>query len=459
MRTRRGLVVQGLHDPHPRRPVRSAAGGTDPEREERDLGGPQPGGPRRRLQHVPRQPGLQPIAEAFDECDSRAYGDGDEVNEPTHHNWTAQAGHVLRKRDHTSSPPGPSRAPRFTACDVDRSRMDTTENRPDSGPPDGYSDHAPIIGYLKAAPHAAEAAGDFNGDGKADLACSAVRAGRPTGATRAACAALRRHRLGLHTAPRRVWDSGTEQLELDGERADRRAISTATERPTSGVLYDYGRNRGPGPAPDCGTFKGTRRGEWRRPASVTGTANDTTTPTGTGAPPKPVAADFDGDGRRTDDVVRPLRLRLLRRQQPDGTVRVFTSARTGTGIGFKNPRLVWDSLQDPVRSWNWAASKPGRRDYFDGDGKADLGVLYNYGRTADRNRTGLWTFTATASGFGRPRQVWDSGTDSWNWAASKPVTGRLRRRRKGRPRGPLRLRPDRGPGPHRLWTFSGTASG
>ncbi|GAA1655361.1 hypothetical protein GCM10009733_061020 [Nonomuraea maheshkhaliensis] len=33
-------------------------------------------------------------------------------------------------------------------CDADQSLMDRTENEPDSGPPNGYSDHAPLIGYL-----------------------------------------------------------------------------------------------------------------------------------------------------------------------------------------------------------------------------------------------------------------------------------------------------------------------
>ncbi|MEU8402136.1 hypothetical protein AB0C28_43720 [Nonomuraea sp. NPDC048892] len=40
---------------------------------------------------------------------------------------------------------------RFTWCDADQSLMDRTENEPDSGPPNGYSDHAPLIGYLPGA--------------------------------------------------------------------------------------------------------------------------------------------------------------------------------------------------------------------------------------------------------------------------------------------------------------------
>jgi endonuclease/exonuclease/phosphatase family metal-dependent hydrolase len=36
----------------------------------------------------------------------------------------------------------------FSSCSIDRDRMDQTVNEPDSGPPDGYSDHAPIFAVL-----------------------------------------------------------------------------------------------------------------------------------------------------------------------------------------------------------------------------------------------------------------------------------------------------------------------
>ncbi|MFI1201713.1 FG-GAP repeat domain-containing protein, partial [Streptomyces sp. NPDC020883] len=82
---------------------------------------------------------------------------------------------------------------------------------------------------------------------------------------------------------------------------------------------------------------------------------------------------------------------------------------------------VWDSASD---SWNWNASKLTTGD-FNGDGKTDLAVLYNYGRTDDgkRNHTGLWVFSSAGDGFKAPRKVWDSASDSWNWNASKLTTG------------------------------------
>ncbi|MEU3957798.1 hypothetical protein AB0F45_36900, partial [Streptomyces achromogenes] len=59
---------------------------------------------------------------------------------------------------------------------------------------------------------------------------------------------------------------------------------------------------------------------------------------------------------------------------------------------------------------------------FDGDGKTDVGVLYGYGRQDDgTNRTGLWKFSSTGTGFNAPVMSWDSaaGFGSWNWKASK----------------------------------------
>ncbi|MFE5985411.1 esterase, partial [Streptomyces wedmorensis] len=57
---------------------------------------------------------------------------------------------------------------------------------------------------------------------------------------------------------------------------------------------------------------------------------------------------------------------------------------------------------------------------FNGDGKADVGVLCNYGRqTAGTNRTGLWKFTGTGTGFADPAMTWDSASSgSWNWISS-----------------------------------------
>ncbi|KOX19180.1 hypothetical protein ADL06_30080 [Streptomyces sp. NRRL F-6491] len=57
---------------------------------------------------------------------------------------------------------------------------------------------------------------------------------------------------------------------------------------------------------------------------------------------------------------------------------------------------------------------------FDGDGRTDVGVLYGYGVQGDgTNRTGLWKFSGTGTGFNAPVMAWDSaGRTSWNWISS-----------------------------------------
>ncbi|MFI5963933.1 S8 family serine peptidase, partial [Streptomyces asoensis] len=74
-------------------------------------------------------------------------------------------------------------------------------------------------------------------------------------------------------------------------------------------------------------------------------------------------------------------------------------------------------------SWDWSLSKPLSGD-FNGDGRSDVAVLYKYANTADgRAHSALWTFTSTGSGFNAPVRVWDSGTGSWTWDNSELVAG------------------------------------
>ncbi|MBT2472557.1 VCBS repeat-containing protein [Streptomyces sp. ISL-66] len=63
---------------------------------------------------------------------------------------------------------------------------------------------------------------------------------------------------------------------------------------------------------------------------------------------------------------------------------------------------------------------------FNGDGKADTGVFYNYGLSGSANRSGLWTQASNGAGFANPVKVWDSvasGTGSFSWDCSKAMTG------------------------------------
>lgn len=95
----------------------------------------------------PESTELEPISDSFAECDAKAHGSGDEVDEFTHHAWN-NGQHVYRKRDHIFASGGDLET-RFTACDSLQELMDETANEPESGPPSGYSDHAPVIGSVR----------------------------------------------------------------------------------------------------------------------------------------------------------------------------------------------------------------------------------------------------------------------------------------------------------------------
>ncbi|MFF8695564.1 FG-GAP-like repeat-containing protein [Streptomyces sp. NPDC015144] len=126
---------------------------------------------------------------------------------------------------------------------------------------------------------------------------------------------------------------------------------------------------------------------------------------------KLASGDFNGDGR--DDVA------VFYNGGTSETGRVSSLYTfTSTGNGFSNPRKVWTS----AGSFNWDASKVTSGDY-NGDGKDDLAVVYNTGKSADdKFVTSVYTFNGTSTGFDDPRKTWTS-TGSFNWNASKVTSG------------------------------------
>ncbi|HSR96423.1 MAG TPA: VCBS repeat-containing protein, partial [Kofleriaceae bacterium] len=113
-----------------------------------------------------------------------------------------------------------------------------------------------------------------------------------------------------------------------------------------------------------------------------------------------IAGDFDGDGK--DDL---------------GGFYDYGSSTTrlwlwrGTQAGLAAPTVIWDS---GANNWNLPQSRFVTGD-FNGDGKADVGGLYDYGGS----RTKLWVWHGTTSGLAPAVVEWDSGPNNWNLPQSR----------------------------------------
>lgn len=124
------------------------------------------------------------------------------------------------------------------------------------------------------------------------------------------------------------------------------------------------------------------------------------------------SGDYDKDGK--DDIA----VFYNGGKSADGKFVSSLYTFSSNGTAFDNPRKTWTSSG----SFNWNASKLTSGDYS-GDGRDDIAVLYNRGTTeAGVHQSALFTFASTGTDFAAPREVWAS-TGSFSWAASQPVSG------------------------------------
>ncbi|MER5817430.1 FG-GAP-like repeat-containing protein [Streptomyces californicus] len=116
--------------------------------------------------------------------------------------------------------------------------------------------------------------------------------------------------------------------------------------------------------------------------------------------------DFNGDGR--GDVAAFY-------GYDDGRVNLFTWLSKADS-GFNTPTSSWSI---PAGEWSFGRMTPRSGD-FDGDGRDDIAVWYDYADGRDR----LWTFTANRQGgFNDPFASWTGPETGWTASKSKLVIG------------------------------------
>ncbi len=130
----------------------------------------------------------------------------------------------------------------------------------------------------------------------------------------------------------------------------------------------------------------------------------------------------------------------------DGQVKAFTWLGKGDGT-FQNPFSSWAVTS----GWTFSRMDLYSGD-FDGDGRDDLAVWYDYADGHDS----LWTFTAKSDGgFNAPVTSWTTPAGNWTQTSGKPTVGDFN----GDGRDDLAVWYSYGETRAKLWTFTATAKG
>jgi FG-GAP-like repeat/CHAP domain len=231
--------------------------------------------------------------------------------------------------------------------------------------------------------------GDFNGDGKDDIAAF-YNYGNDT-----TTLFVFYSQGTTFSNPVSVWNSGTGNWDWNAMQAVAGDF-TGDGHSDVAVMYAYPNN-----LTTISVFLGNGSGGFSGPtgwwSSGAGNWNGNST--------KIAAGDVNQDGK-TDIIA------MYDYGNSNTSVFVFYSR----GTGFSNPQGQWNS---GVGNWTWSQSKLVSGD-FNGDGRGDLAVFYGY----PNGETALWVFYANSSdGLSAPVVDWDSGVNGWDWSRVTPFSG------------------------------------